>query len=87
LDCRANGDPAPSISWRKVNGNLPSGGRTEIREGTLTIRRAEKEDSGVYICSASSGVFKIEAATQVTVAGEPTRFRFDMYDVDLCDYD
>jgi hypothetical protein len=68
LSCSAKGDPKPTIRWRKMNGNLPSGGRTEIREGTLTIRRVEKGDSGVYICTATSaGVFTVEAATQLQV--------------------
>jgi slow type myosin-binding protein C len=68
LNCSAKGDPKPRISWGKRDGNLPSAGRSEIREGTLTIRRVEKGDSGVYICSATSaGVFTVEAATQLTV--------------------
>ena len=65
LNCSATGDPQPVISWRKQGGHLPVGRNLQIN-GTLVIRDITKNDTGYYICTATSaGVFGVETLTHI----------------------
>ncbi|XP_063003009.1 leucine-rich repeat and immunoglobulin-like domain-containing nogo receptor-interacting protein 3 [Elgaria multicarinata webbii] len=56
--CRADGEPAPSISWVSPQHRMipaKSTGRVAVLpSGTLEIRYAQAQDSGTYICIASN---------------------------------
>ena len=68
LNCSAKGDPKPVISWSKENGNFPVG-RYEIRDGSLIINNFNPNtDLGVYVCSASAGVFHTKIKSEVKFA-------------------
>ena len=69
LNCSAAGDPQPVISWKRQGGKLPVG-RTQQINGALVIRGIASNDTGYYICVATSaGVFDVEAVTYVAVKG------------------
>ena len=51
--CRAEGYPRPVITWSRSVLPLPSG-RTEVNQGTLTIKNLSPADSGLYDCVATS---------------------------------
>ena len=69
LDCSAVGDPEPVINWRKEGERLPPG-RTVVIGGSLTINNLKKEDSGAYVCIATSAVVSNMAVAQVQVFGK-----------------
>ncbi len=54
VPCQATGDPKPTVTWMKENGDLPSGRSKVSGDGTLRIWNPKKEDSGRYTCIASS---------------------------------
>lgn len=58
LRCSAEGTPRPVISWlspRRRNLTIRSHGRVTVHNnGTLVIKSAEVQDSGVYLCFASN---------------------------------
>ena len=65
LNCSATGDPQPVISWRKQGGHL-SAGKSQQINGALVIRDVTKNDTGYYICAATSaGVFDVETLTHI----------------------
>ena len=67
LNCSANGDPQPVISWKRVGGQLPVG-RSQQNNGALRIRDLQTGDAGNYICVATSaGVFDVETVTALAV--------------------
>ena len=51
--CRAEGYPRPVITWSRSVLPLPSG-RTEVNQGTLTIKNLSPADSGLYDCIATN---------------------------------
>ena len=67
LNCSATGDPQPVISWKRLRGQLPVG-RTQQINGALVITDLREDDTGNYICTATSaGVFHVETVTYVEV--------------------
>ncbi|KAL0273993.1 UNVERIFIED_CONTAM: hypothetical protein PYX00_006540 [Menopon gallinae] len=55
LECRASGNPVPSVSWSRKNNVLPSGEKS--REGSsITIEQTTRHQAGTYLCTASNGV-------------------------------
>ena len=67
LNCSAIGDPRPVISWKRQGAALPLG-RSHRTNDALVLRDLKKEDTGNYICVATSaGVFDIEAISDVEV--------------------
>ena len=64
VPCQAIGDPKPTVTWMKENGELPSGRSKVSVDGTLEIWNTKEENSGTYTCKASSVViFKSFSAT------------------------
>ena len=67
LNCSATGDPQPVISWKRQLATLPVG-RSHVTNSALIIRDLKEEDTGIYICVATSAqVFDIEAISDVEV--------------------
>jgi len=71
VTCQATGDPRPTITWIKENGELPLGRSKVSVDGTLQVWNTKEEDSGRYMCMAvSAEVFKAFSAMKLIVAGE-----------------
>ncbi|XP_053543553.1 roundabout homolog 1 isoform X2 [Ictalurus punctatus] len=65
--CEAQGDPVPTVRWRKEDGELPKG-RFEIRDDhTLKLKRLSSADAGSYTCLAENMMGKAEATATLTV--------------------
>ncbi|KAM3659714.1 LOW QUALITY PROTEIN: basement membrane-specific heparan sulfate proteoglycan core protein [Ammospiza maritima maritima] len=69
LVCIAKGDPAPRIEWSKLRAPLPWQHR--VVNGSLVIPRAAQQDSGQYICNASSPLGSTEAFVTLDVMTPP----------------
>ncbi|KAL5284998.1 hypothetical protein ACFFRR_006995 [Megaselia abdita] len=55
LECKASGNPVPSIYWTKKSGSGKSSAR--IGDGTiLTLEKLERQQAGVYQCTADNNV-------------------------------
>ncbi|XP_053095771.1 roundabout homolog 1 isoform X7 [Pangasianodon hypophthalmus] len=69
--CEAQGDPIPTVRWRKEDGELPKG-RFEIRDDhTLKLKRLSSADAGSYTCLAENMMGKTEATATLTVHVPP----------------
>ncbi|CAB4059531.1 unnamed protein product [Lepeophtheirus salmonis] len=57
IECRANGNPTPSVTWTRkgLPFNRP-GAETSNNGMTLTLNNVGRNDSGAYKCRASNGV-------------------------------
>ena len=53
--CQAEGFPLPKLSWNRSGMPLPVG-KTEVKEGNLTIRNLSPADSGLYECVATNNM-------------------------------
>uniref|UniRef100_A0A8B9JCT2 Contactin-5 n=1 Tax=Astyanax mexicanus TaxID=7994 RepID=A0A8B9JCT2_ASTMX len=54
LECFALGNPVPTITWRKINGNIPKKARLRKSQAVLEIPNIQLEDSGSYECKAEN---------------------------------
>nr|XP_003923602.1 roundabout homolog 3 isoform X1 [Saimiri boliviensis boliviensis] len=69
--CEVKGDPPPRLSWRKEDGELPTG-RYEIRsDHSLWIGHVSAEDEGTYTCVAENSVGRAEASGSLSVHVPP----------------
>lgn len=70
VPCQATGDPKPTVTWMRENGELPSGRSKASADGTLQIWNAEVKDSGRYSCIASSNdlIAKVTSTMELTVS-------------------
>ncbi|XP_040581372.1 protein amalgam [Lepeophtheirus salmonis] len=57
IECRANGNPTPTVTWTRkgLPFNRP-GAETSNNGMTLTLNNVGRNDSGAYKCRASNGV-------------------------------
>lgn len=55
MECRASGNPVPTIAWTRKNNVLPSGERS-VSGLSLVIQHADRHSAGQYQCSADNGV-------------------------------
>ncbi|XP_032156611.1 basement membrane-specific heparan sulfate proteoglycan core protein isoform X9 [Sapajus apella] len=69
LRCSATGSPAPTIHWSKLRSPLPWQHRVE--GDTLIIPRVAQQDSGQYICNATSPAGHAEANIILHVESPP----------------
>ena len=66
LNCSADGTPVPTITWSRCKGKMPEEG-TQVEGGQLRINSLAAKDSGVYTCSARSGLLQVETEVQLIV--------------------
>ncbi|KAK1786496.1 hypothetical protein P4O66_018167 [Electrophorus voltai] len=72
--CQVQGDPQPSVRWRKDDVDVPRG-RYDIRfdkdDYVLRIKKALAGDEGTFTCVAENRVGKLEASASLTVRAPP----------------
>ncbi|XP_054556681.1 roundabout homolog 2 isoform X4 [Talpa occidentalis] len=69
--CQVQGDPQPTVRWKKDDADLPRG-RYDIKDDyTLRIKKALSTDEGTYMCIAENRVGKVEASATLTVRARP----------------
>ncbi|KAM8788637.1 basement membrane-specific heparan sulfate proteoglycan core protein isoform 12-T12 [Rhynchonycteris naso] len=69
LRCSATGSPTPTIHWSKLRSPLPW--QHKLEGDTLIIPRVAQQDSGQYICNATSPVGHAEATILLHVESPP----------------
>ncbi|XP_073669042.1 basement membrane-specific heparan sulfate proteoglycan core protein isoform X7 [Paramisgurnus dabryanus] len=63
--CIASGYPVPTITWSKVENELPSKCRQDGH--VLTVPAVTHTDAGLYVCTAANKHGKVEAFTRLLV--------------------
>ncbi len=76
LDCAAGGEPSPETTWtfkgKPLDPERTSSALGQDRSGDgVTLRRVRPEDSGVYVCRATSDVGTVFARAEVYVQEAP----------------
>lgn len=57
LECRAAGNPVPTVTWHKLSNLFQNETNTRIGEGPqLQLSRLERQHSGRYACTVDNGV-------------------------------
>uniref|UniRef100_A0A1B0CVQ8 Neural cell adhesion molecule l1 n=2 Tax=Lutzomyia longipalpis TaxID=7200 RepID=A0A1B0CVQ8_LUTLO len=72
LPCELTGDPKPTVSWHRENGNLPETRSRILLDNTLRIEDARPEDQGRYICKGHNEGGNVSVAVKLYVYAIPT---------------
>ena len=75
LECNVYGIPGPTIEWYHDGEAIEPGDIFEVSPtGSLTIKQAITEDSGIYQCVADNTVENLQALAQLIVVAEGILF-------------
>ena len=78
LQCEAEGNPEPKVTWLKQNISLSVYKRVLSSRGGLMITDVTSQDEGMYTCVARNILGEVSASATLTVQGEkhlPCYFR------------
>ena len=67
--CAASGNPSPTITWSKLNGNISADRRQEPSPGSLRIVNLQPGDIGIYVCTAQNSEGSITAQAFLRIQG------------------
>ncbi|XP_045133366.1 peroxidasin-like isoform X1 [Portunus trituberculatus] len=68
LPCRADGQPRPSVSWRKDGDIVTPNDKYRIEsDDSLSIHNITQDDAGLYECTAQNSIGYATATARVTV--------------------
>ena len=68
--CQAEGYPPPKLTWIRLVSPLPVG-KTNVKEGNLTIMNLRPIDSGMYQCVATNSMGSKKATMNLFVQKTP----------------
>ena len=68
--CQAEGYPPTKLTWIRLVSPLPVG-KTDVKEGRLTIRNLRPVDSGLYQCVATNSLGTKKATMNLFVLKTP----------------
>lgn len=73
IECEAIGTPKPHISWTKGGDFVVEGPRIQVSSrGTFSISSAERQDAGIYRCTAANHLGRVSAVATLRVLVRPT---------------
>lgn len=82
LECVADGQPQPEVTWLKERRPVVEGARIQIfANGTLTITSTQRSDAGLYTCSAKNLAGRASHDMRLAIQGE---LQPEAWKVDLC---
>uniref|UniRef100_A0A1B0D9M5 Ig-like domain-containing protein n=2 Tax=Phlebotomus papatasi TaxID=29031 RepID=A0A1B0D9M5_PHLPP len=85
LDCEAEGNPSPTVSWEREDGQqiVPTT-RFYLTGNQLHIKDAKESDSGLYICVAENSVGSAEtvASVEIQSLANPPHLIIEPYDLE-----
>lgn len=67
FECSVDGDPAPTVLWRREDGKMPIGRARILDNKSLLIDNVQTSDEGLYICEAENLVGSISARASLVV--------------------
>ena len=67
LECTADGNPRPKVTWSKLNSSLPVGRHVVESSGVLIVKDVRPGDDGVYSCKAKNLLGQVNATAKLTV--------------------
>ncbi|XP_068206806.1 protein sax-3-like [Palaemon carinicauda] len=70
LVCRANGNPIPDITWRRLDGKIPLG-RATVEDSKLVLQNVATADSGTYVCEAENEAGSASSIALLKVVNAP----------------
>lgn len=67
FECSVDGDPTPTVLWRREDGKMPIGRARILDDKSLLIDNVQTSDEGLYICEAENLVGSISARASLVV--------------------
>ena len=67
LQCAAEANPSPKVTWSKLNSSLPAGRHVIEPSGALIVKDVRPGDDGVYSCRAENVFGSVNASAKLAV--------------------